>query len=128
MAALSFQGVVVSNRSIAAAWRLLHARMSGWLYVSLLLAVAIVAIAPHQLPVTLYKLSLIATAGWLGYWLDRALFPYARPHDLIRWGESLDTPDVPLMISKQQAVAFAAAMLRRALIIAAVVIGVGLGA
>lgn len=118
---------------LAAAWAVLHARMAGWLYVSLLFAFAVVAIAPYQLPVTLYKLSLITVAAWLGYWLDRSLFPYARPgdlafwrtHDLIQDGES---PPWRQELTKAQALAFALAMLRRAIIIAAVVIGVGLGA
>lgn len=107
---------------------LLHARMSGWLYVSVALALAIVLIAPYQLPVTLYKLSLITTSAWLGYWLDRALFPYARPGCFIAWAASPGAAGKVLDLTPHQALAFAAAMLRRALIIAAVVIGVGLGA
>lgn len=111
-----------------AAWALLHARMAGWLYVSLLLAVAIVLVAPYQLPVTLYKLSLITTAAWLGYWLDRRLFPYARPGCLIQLYASPGGPGTVPALTEAQARVFAAAMQRRALIIAAVVIGVGLGA
>ena len=114
--------------SFAAAWALLRARMAGWLYVSLVLAVAILLLAPYQLPVTLYKLSLITTGAWLGYWLDRALFPYARPGCFIQWGASPGGPGVVLAMSEAQVRAFAAAMLRRALIIAAVVIAVALGA
>lgn len=115
-------------RKLSAAFGLLHARMSGWLYLSLGLAVAILLLAPYQLPVTLYKLSLITTGAWLGYWLDRALFPYARPGCLIGWYSSPGGPGVVLTLSEPQAKAFGAAMLRRALIIAAVVIGVALGA
>jgi len=110
------------------AWGVLRARMSFWLYVSLALAVAILFTAPHLLPVTLYKLSLITSGAWLGYWLDRSLFPYARPGCLLGQYASPGGPGVVLSMTKEQAVAFAAAMLRRALIIAAVVIGVGLGA
>lgn len=118
----------IKNR-LSAVWTLLHARMSGWLYVSALLALAIVAIAPHQLPVTLYKLSLITTGAWLGYWLDRALFPYARPGCLAVWEQHRgEHPPLVLSLTHAQALAFAAAMLRRAGIIAAVIIGVGLGA
>lgn len=117
----------ISSR-FAAAFALLHARMSGWLYLSLGLAVAILLLAPYQLPVTLYKLSLITTGAWLGYWLDRALFPYARPGCFVSWYSSPGGPGVVLNLSDAQARAFSAAMLRRALIIAAVVVGVALGA
>ena len=122
-------GCVMSILSkLAAVWSALHARMAGWLYVSLLLAVAILLLAPYQLPVTLYKLSLITTGAWVAYWLDRSFFPYARPGCFIQWAASPGGPGVTLAISEVQVIAFAAAMLRRALIIAAVVIAVALGA
>ena len=47
-----------------------------------LLAVALLAliglISPQQLPVIIYKASLLTLAGTGGYWLDRALFPRER--------------------------------------------------
>ena len=57
-------------------------RLFGWLIATLLLLVAIAFLAPQQLPVSLYKLSLVSMAGVVGYWLDRSLFPYARPDAL----------------------------------------------
>lgn len=87
-------------------------RMLDWIIVAVLLAIAIAIVAPHQLPVTLYKLSLISAAAVAGYWLDRSLFPYARPDDL----------------SLSPGIETAAAMLRRAIVIAACIIGVALGA
>ncbi|NMG54915.1 hypothetical protein GPA23_09650 [Aromatoleum aromaticum] len=57
-------------------------RLTDWALVLLVLVVLVVLvalIAPHQLPVSLYKLSLVALAGVAGYWLDRSMFPYARP-------------------------------------------------
>lgn len=87
-------------------------RMTATLIVAICLCLAIAAIAPHQLPVTLYKLSLISAAGVGGYWLDRELFPYARP-DRYPADESFLT---------------AVAMLRRAVIVSAAMIAVGLGA
>lgn len=33
------------------------------------------------LAVSLYKAHLLTLGGWAGYWLDRGLFPYARPHE-----------------------------------------------
>lgn len=38
------------------------------------------AFAPQQLPVVLYKLVLVTLFGFAGYWVDRFIFPYARPH------------------------------------------------
>lgn len=103
-------------------------RMAGWLMVSIVLALVIVALAPQQLPVTLYKLSLITTAAWVAYWIDRGLFPYARPDRFIQWNASPGAPAVGLALSSSQVIAFAAAMLRRAILIAAAMIGVALGA
>ncbi len=59
--------------------------------------------------VTLYKAHLMALGGWGGYWLDRALFPYCRPH-------------------LADAEIFKEAMLRRTIIVAACLVCVGLGA
>jgi hypothetical protein len=94
--------------------------MTLWLLVSLALAVAILLLAPQQLPVTLYKLSLITVAAWLGYWIDRGLFPYARPDAFIYSGSCQPRG--------AYGHAFEAAMLRRALVVAACIVGVALGA
>lgn len=87
-------------------------RMFDWLLFAILLTVLIAVIAPHQLPVTAYKLSLISLAAVAGYWLDRRLFPYARPDDL-GLAPGIET---------------AGAQLRRAMIVSACIIGVALGA
>lgn len=87
-------------------------RMLDWLAAAILLTAAIALIAPQQLPVTLYKLSLVSLAAVAGYWIDRRLFPYARPDDL----------------SLMPGVETAGAQLRRALVVAACIVGVSLGA
>ena len=84
-------------------------RMDTWLAVALTLAALIAWIAPQQIGVTLYKLSLIALAGTTGYWLDRSLFPYGRPDRLEGYFSAW-------------------AQIRRALIVSAAIIGVSLGA
>lgn len=111
-------------------------RMADWLLAAIFLAVLVFLLAPHQLPVSLYKLSLIALAAVAGYWVDRSLFPYARPDVFIsadeppveeegpdgstlRLGTFAD-PVLPRLM--------AAAMLRRAIIVAAAMIAIGLGA
>lgn len=95
-------------------------RLLGWALIALALSLAVAFIAPQQLPVSLYKINLVALAGVVGYWLDRGLFPYARPSawaDLARYGATLGNAQV-----------FAACMLRRALVVAAAMIAVGMGA
>ena len=62
--------------------------------------------APHQVVVVMYKLALVSLAAVAGYWIDRALSPYARP----------DRCDHA-----------AQAGLRRAIIVAATMIAVGVG-
>ena len=92
-------------------------RMADWLLAAIVLTVLVFLLAPHQLPVSLYKLSLIALAAVAGYWVDRSLFPYARPDTFIFKFESESAVRL-----------FAAAMLRRAIIVAAAMMAVGLGA
>ena len=64
----------------------------------------------QQMPLVLYKLSLAAAAVVLAIWADREAHPDARPHMLI---------DNERM--------YAVAQIRRAIIIAACIIGVCLG-
>lgn len=109
--------------------------MSGWLLLSIVLVASIAAVSPQQLPVTLYKLCLITLAGVVGYWLDRGLFPYARPdyyllrmhwHQRLRDSGGIDgAADVP--VDRAHQLAFAAAMLRRAIIVGACILGVAMG-
>ncbi len=91
------------------------ARMSPWLLAGLAATALIAVLAPHQIGVTLYKLSLVLLAAWLGYWIDRGLFPYARPHRMHSH-------------SQTEPARFSLAAIRRALIVAAAMIAVGLGA
>lgn len=104
-------------------------RLSGWLIATFLLLLAIVLLAPQQLPVSLYKLSLVSMAGVAGYWLDRSLFPYARPDTWLVKPFSPGAPYVPdYAIQPGSEIVFAAAMLRRAIIVGAAMLAIGLGA
>ncbi len=110
-------------------------RLSVWWLIAIVLLAVIYRVAPQQLPVALYKLSLLSLAGIAGYWLDRHLFPYARPDGYLnaadwrewlkRRGKSSFEPDVSIASGYQMA--FCTAMLRRALVVAACVVGVALG-
>jgi hypothetical protein len=117
-------------------------RMSDWLLVALVLALLVWLLAPAQLVVSLYKLSLVSMAAVAGYWIDRSLFPYARPDEFLA-DESDDaaTKKLPPLTDEASAddVAvlevmdsnphlLAMAMLRRAIIVAATMLAVGLGA
>lgn len=106
-------------------------RMVGWLLAALLLIISIALIAPQQLPVALYKLSLISLAAVVAYWLDRSLFPYARPDGYLErdWRRGTDEPegDADYRVASGYNLVFCAALLRRALIVGSVVIGVALG-
>lgn len=86
-------------------------RMTDWLLITLVLLAAIAVLSPQQLPVSLYKLSLITMAAVVGYWIDRSLFPYARPDDLA------------LTDVRERS----AAMLRRAIIVGCAMLAVSLG-
>lgn len=88
-------------------------RMIVSMIVSVALGVVISQLAPQQALVTLYKFNLVTAAGVAGYYLDREIFPYARP-DLFEVGG--------------RDLVFAAAMLRRAIIIGCMMLAVGLGA
>ncbi|AOJ84354.1 MULTISPECIES: putative holin [Burkholderia] len=106
-------------------------RLTSWVIAAIALIAVIASISPQQLPVSLYKLSLVSLAAVVAYWLDRGLFPYARPDSYLQadWrhgasGESLGA-DYKIVAGYERV--FAAAMLRRALIVVGVVIGVALG-
>jgi Putative 2/3 transmembrane domain holin len=144
--------------------------MFDWLIIAALLAAVVFFMAPQQLPVSLYKLSLVALAAVAGYWIDRSTFPYARPHEMFgvddadlltaklydayckkAGGKTFDGKPLPtfaelgadrqacwgaaMLVCWQASVTgttksqhFAAAMLRRAIIMAAAMLAMGLGA
>lgn len=116
-------------------------RMLDWLAIALVLALAVWLLAPQQLPVSLYKLSLIALSAVAGYWIDRSLFPYARPDSFLvldhdSTGRDDDGEDGPygcegsvcLAPNQPMLATMGVCMLRRAVIVAAAMIAVGLGA
>lgn len=55
----------------------------------MLLLGIIALVSPQQLPVVIYKLALITLAAVLGYWLDRSLFPKARPGQYLKHEDRL---------------------------------------
>lgn len=76
-----------------------------WLAGALITTAIVAFIAPYQVGVLIWSLTKLCWGAYLGYWIDRTIFPYARPHD--------EPGYLP--------------QLRRALIIAAVEIALGVG-
>jgi len=113
-------------------------RMTDWILYALIATVAIAFFYPQQLPVSLYKFSLVSVAAVVGYWIDRALFPYARPDSLMHVDDpvpdfvELSEADEHLLTQSGRLFfnndLFAWAMLRRAIIVAAAMLAMGLGA
>ena len=97
----------------------------------LVLALSVLLVSPIQLPVILYKLMLAAGVIALGF--DYLFFPYSLPSGYLSrdWRSDPDAtgddgiPDYT--ICDGYIPAFCAAMLRRALIVAAFVIAVSVG-
>lgn len=114
-------------------------RLGGWLLIALALAAAVWLTQPQQLPVSLYKLSLVSLAGVLGYWLDRSLFPYARP-DVFLSLDEVEADQVAVCDGEDDTCTLEAAaddtllrlmgiaMLRRAIIVAAAMVSMAMGA
>ncbi|SJN14249.1 Putative inner membrane protein [Halomonas citrativorans] len=89
-------------------------RIGPWLILAIITSIAVGFLYPHQLGVLLWSLTKLCWGAYLGYWIDRSMFPYARPGD---WC-STHTPGnglLPLL------------MLRRVIIIAAAILALGLG-
>lgn len=115
-------------------------RLFEWLLATLLLLALIWLLFPQQLGVSLYKLSLVSMAGLVGYWLDRSLFPYARPDLFLETALPLNEEDIdinfsdsdlkviPCEIVEGDGFVFAMSMLRRAIIVGCAMLAMGLGA
>lgn len=107
-------------------------RLFGWWVFALTFNALIFFLAPQQIAVSIYKLNLVAIAAVVAYCLDRSLFPYARPDSYLEkdWREGTCEPwgDADYRVVSQYVLPFCAAMIRRALIVAAAMVAVGLGA
>lgn len=101
---------------------------------TLVLIIAAFAVQAHWpgslIAVSLYKAHLMALGGWGGYWIDRALFPYDRPHEYLEADMNAEPEynDGIVSISHTALRQFGLSMLRRAVVVAACLICVGLGA
>lgn len=111
-------------------------RLTAFAVITLVLLAALAITAWQQVPVVIYKLTLVSLAAIAGYWIDRGLFPYARPDSYLAYdwrknkkllSEYGSDGNVDNLVVPDHHLVFAAAMLRRAVIVAAVIAGVALG-
>ena len=98
-------------------------RMTPWLMAIVGVLVLIVLFGPPELGlgwkdmgVVTVKFCEISGALYLAYLADRTAFPYARPDKLVDLGDDGDW-------TQGEAIVFAAALMRRAILMVAVVIG-----
>lgn len=106
-------------------------RLFSWILLSALLFAGLYFTSPQQAEVAYYKFALVIAAALAGYWIDRALFPYARPDGYLKkfWQHGSDEPigAADFEVVEQYNRVFAAAMIRRAIIVGCTILGVTLG-
>ncbi len=107
-------------------------RLSGWIVITALLLSVVAFIAPMKIPLLIFKLTLITIAGIVGYLLDCAIFPYARPDSYLADPNWQDAPvkvgDANCPIVFGYRITFNAAMTRRAIIVGSAMLASALGA
>ena len=86
-------------------------KMAIWYVISAVLLVVLAFIARQQIGLLLLKTVYISIALALGYYADRTIFAAYRPFELLQ----------------KDPVVFAAAMIRRALVVSAVVLALAIG-
>lgn len=113
-------------------------RLTGLALISIILFAACLYTQANAsgslIAVSLYKLHMASLAGWAGYWIDRFTFPYSRPHELLEaaaedeYRFTAPGPANTELLVGGICCGAEQAMLRRAIIIAACVVGICLGA
>jgi hypothetical protein len=99
-------------------------RANVFLVLALVAVAAVLAVEPQLLAVSWYKGFLVFAGANAGYWVDRVLFPYARPDrspSVVEAGQDgvVSAHDLPFM---------AWCMLRRAIIVVGAMVCVAFGA
>lgn len=103
-------------------------RMWQWVLLGIICTAGLYFVAPQQLGILLLKATYITIAIAIGYYADRVIFYYARPHNMANdaWVETT-THTYKTQRCEAAYRAYAIAMLRRAIIVGAVVIAFCLG-
>ncbi|MCE8004243.1 putative holin [Billgrantia ethanolica] len=101
-------------------------RAFPWLLLALIATAVVAWIAPYQIGVLVWSLSKLCLGAYLGYWIDRTIFHYARPGDLFAVANRLASRDLNNGARHMSHQASLAA-LRRVGVIAAAILALGLG-
>jgi hypothetical protein len=96
-------------------------RMAVWSVLAIVLVAVNYQINPDQFGLMIWKLNLVAIALVLGYYADRELSPYARPHEFLSCG------DANPRAAMSRAVLFGFIQISRAIVVFAVIHGVTQG-
>ena len=80
--------------------------------ISTLLLLSVLLLSPAQIPVIIYKASLVTLAAILGYWIDYLLFPHMRPGKIDK--------------TEQDPIIRASIAIRRAIIIFGTILGMSM--
>jgi len=101
-------------------------RAFPWLLLALIATAVVAWLAPYQIGVLVWSLSKLCLGAYLGYWIDRTIFHYARPGDLFHMANRLASRDLNNGARHMRHQASLAA-LRRVGVIAAAILALGLG-
>ncbi len=103
-------------------------RMWQWVSLGIIFSTTLYFVAPQQLGLLLLKATYITIAIAIGYWADRIIFYYARPHKMEAeaWREVIGHTVKDERIESAYR-AYSLAMLRRAIVVGAVVLAFCLG-
>jgi hypothetical protein len=106
-------------------------RLFAWVFFTAVVFAGLYFISPAQAAVAYYKFTLVIGSSLLGYWIDRAIFPYSRPDGYLKefWQKGSDEPigRADYEVVEQYNRVFGTAMIRRAIIIGSTVLSVCLG-
>lgn len=71
-------------RRLRALWPALHdkLRASPLLLLGVVTFAVVLVLNPAKVGLLVWGVARIGVYAWLGYWVDRVIFPYARPHTL----------------------------------------------
>lgn len=110
----------------------LSRRLLPLIVVTLVLLALVMLMSPQQLPVLGAKVLHVTLAAVVAFWIDVLFFPYARIDGYLvnpdYQHSAARTNDANNPIVMGYRLVFAACMLRRALIVGAAMIAIGLGA
>ncbi|HEU6435848.1 MAG TPA: putative holin [Nitratidesulfovibrio sp.] len=111
-----------------------HLRMVWCALVAVVLWAVLWHVAPREAVTVLYKITMVLAAAVAAYWVDRWLFPYARPEGYLcqEWRDRIGAGLWPDNIEDYPVVAtsrtlFAIACVRRIVLMAAAMLAVGMG-